>query len=302
MKVGISITSAFRVDDVRDGARQMIDRARAAHDAGLASLFVGDHHVTGAPYYQNTPIMGRLLAEWGTQPAGVLMLLPLWHPVLLAEQVATLATIADGPFILQCGLGRGAGVFRAMSADIRFRPSAFEQSLDAIRRLWRGETVSLAGRWQFEEARISPVPPAPIDVWIGASAPPAIDRAARLGDAWLADPALTMRAAAESMTHYRNCLATHGRPTPPTIAIRRDIYVAASAADAKATRDAVAAHGYRGFDPEALVIGEPGDVAAQFTALAALGFTDVIVRNLHPDAQKAVDSTARLANVIAHLG
>ena len=84
----------------------MIERARAAREAGLDSLFVGDHHGTGpGKYYQNSPILGRLLAEWDERPAGALYLLPLWHPVLVAEQVATLASIAQGRFIMQCAVG-----------------------------------------------------------------------------------------------------------------------------------------------------------------------------------------------------
>jgi hypothetical protein len=72
--------------DPRQVARWMIERTAAAHRAGLDSLFIGDQHVSPAPYYQNTPMLGRLLAEWGNAPAGCLFLLPLWHPVLVAEQ------------------------------------------------------------------------------------------------------------------------------------------------------------------------------------------------------------------------
>jgi hypothetical protein len=48
----------------------MIERAAAAHRAGLDSLFVGDQHVSPTPYYQNTPMLGRLLAEWGEPRPG----------------------------------------------------------------------------------------------------------------------------------------------------------------------------------------------------------------------------------------
>ncbi|MGH9848521.1 MAG: LLM class flavin-dependent oxidoreductase, partial [Blastocatellia bacterium] len=101
MKIGISLTSAYKTQDPRAGARWMIERARAAREAGLDSLFVGDHHATPIPYYQNTPMLGRLLAEWGERAAGCLFLLPLWNPVLVAEQVGTLAAIAQGCFIFQ---------------------------------------------------------------------------------------------------------------------------------------------------------------------------------------------------------
>jgi alkanesulfonate monooxygenase SsuD/methylene tetrahydromethanopterin reductase-like flavin-dependent oxidoreductase (luciferase family) len=106
MRIGISLTSNHPdATDPRQGARWMIERAAAAHRVGLDSLFVGDQHVSPTPYYQNTPMLARLLAEWGKAPAGCLFLLPLWHPVLVAEQIGTLAAIAQGPFMMQCGLG-----------------------------------------------------------------------------------------------------------------------------------------------------------------------------------------------------
>src|SRR5260370_39589504 len=87
-------------------------------------------------------MVGRLLAEWGEAPAGCLFLLPMWHPVLVAEHIGTLAAIARGPFIMQCGLGWGDTRFAAMGANIRTRPSAFEEALDIVRRLLAGGTVS----------------------------------------------------------------------------------------------------------------------------------------------------------------
>ena len=192
MKIGISMTSNHPdAIDPRDGARRMIDRAAAARRSGLASLFIGDQHVSPTPYYQNTPMLGRLLAEWGTAPAGCLFLLPLWHPVLVAEQVGTLAAIAQGRFIMQCGLGWGEDRFAAMGANFRTRPSAFEEALDIVRRLLAGETVSSSRRFRFAEASLALRPPESVDVWIGASAPPAIDRAARLAEGWIASPGLT---------------------------------------------------------------------------------------------------------------
>ena len=108
MRVGASLRTSFIVDDVRQAARWLVERARAAWEADLDSLFVGDKHVIGAPYYQNSPLLGRLLAEWGNRPFGALYLLPLWNPVLVAEQVGTLASLAPGRFILPCAIGGGA--------------------------------------------------------------------------------------------------------------------------------------------------------------------------------------------------
>src|SRR5271156_5233022 len=228
MRVGISLTSNHPdVKDPRQGARWMIERAAAAYRSGLASLFVGDQHVSPTPYYQNTPMLGRLLAEWGKAPAGCLFLLPLWHPVLVAEQIGTLAAIAQGPFIMQCGLGWGDARFAALGINIRTRPSAFEEALDIVRRLLAGEAVSSSRRFRVADASLALRPAQPVEVWIGASAPPAIDRAARLGEGWIASPGLAHEEALAQADLYRERCAAHGRQ-PVAIALRRDIYVGES--------------------------------------------------------------------------
>jgi len=296
IRVGISLTSAYATRDVRLGARMMIERAAAARAAGLDSLFLGDHHSTGAPYYQNVPMLGRLLAEWGDAPAGCLFLLPLWHPVLLAEQVGTLAAIARGRFILQCAIGDGAEQFDALGANLKHRTSAFEESLDAVRRLLAGETVRSHGRYHFDNARVSPRPPERVDVWIGATAEPAVDRAARLGDGWLASPGLVPEQARALAAFYLERCQVHGR-TPTAVAVRRDIYVGESAADVEATAGPVVARGYRGFDPAALVAGTVEQVIERFRALGGMGYTDVIVRHLTDEQPKVLASLGRLEHV-----
>src|SRR5215468_3277050 len=288
MRMGISLTSNHPdAKDPRQGAGWMIERAAAAHRAGLDSLFVGDQHVSPTPYYQNTPMLGRLLAEWGDAPAGCLFLLPLWHPVLVAEQVGTLAAIARGRFILQCGIGDGAEQFDAFGVNLKHRPSAFEECLGAVRRLLAGETVSSHARYLFDNARVAPRPPEPVEVWIGATARPAVDRAARLGDGWLASPGLTPDAARRLHDHYRGQCRAHGRQ-PTAVAIRRDVYVGDSKADVEAAAGPVIARGYRGFDPAAPVAGTTDQVIESFRALGAMGYTDVIVRHLVDDQPRVL--------------
>jgi alkanesulfonate monooxygenase SsuD/methylene tetrahydromethanopterin reductase-like flavin-dependent oxidoreductase (luciferase family) len=296
MRIGVSLASAHAVTDPRLGARWMIERAAAARRAGLDSLFVGDHHATAGPYYQNVPILGRLLAEWGDAPAGCLFLLPLWNPVLVAEQIGTLAAIARGRFILQAGLGTDEAQFRAMGAELRYRPSAFEESLGIVRRLLAGETVSSAGRFAFTGARLALRPNEPVDVWIGATAEPAIDRTARLGDGWLAAPGITPEEARAQAAYYRARCQTHGRP-PTIVAIRRDIYIGESAFDVEATAGPIMARGHRGFNRASLIAGTVDQVTARFRELGAMGYTDVIVRHLTDDQSKVLASLDRLAQV-----
>jgi alkanesulfonate monooxygenase SsuD/methylene tetrahydromethanopterin reductase-like flavin-dependent oxidoreductase (luciferase family) len=303
MRIGISLTSnhpQVQVKDPRQAARWMVERAAAARRAALDSLFVGDQHVSPTPYYQNTPILGRLLAEWGEAPAGCLFLLPLWHPVLVAEQVGTLAAIAQGRFIVQCGLGWGEARFTAMGANIRTRPSAFEEALDIIRRLLAGETVSSSGRFRIAEASLALRPAEPIEVWIGASAPPAIDRAARLADGWIASPGLTREEARTQADTYRERCAAYGRE-PGAIVLRRDIYVGESSSEARAVLQQSLDGGYRGMPAEALIAGSVDEVAEQFRALAKIGYTEILVRHLTNDQPKVLGSLERLATVRAAL-
>src|SRR5207237_6259555 len=265
----------------------VVERTTAARRAGLDSLFVGDQHASPTPYYQNTPMLGRLLAEWGEAPAGCLFLLPLWHPVLVAEQIGTLAAIAQGPFIMQCGLGWGDARFAAMGANIRTRPSAFEEALDIVRRLLAGETVVSARRFRIAEASLALRPAEPVEVWIGASAPPAIDRAARLAEGWIASPGLTPEEARAQAELYRERCAAYRR-APGALVLRRDIYVGESSSEAQAVLQHALGQGYRGIPGEALIAGSVDEVTEQFRAFARIGYTEILVRHLTNDHPKVL--------------
>jgi alkanesulfonate monooxygenase SsuD/methylene tetrahydromethanopterin reductase-like flavin-dependent oxidoreductase (luciferase family) len=156
--------------------------------------------------------------------------------------------------------------------------------------------VSSSGRFTFREARVTPRPAEPVEFWIGASAEPAIDRAARIGDGFLAAPGVPPERARAQITYYRERCKAHGR-TPAAIAIRRDIYVGGNDAEAEAVAGARVRAGYRGFPPDAPVYGSIDKVAAEFRSLAAMGYTDVIIRHLVDDQAQVLASYARLAEV-----
>ena len=298
MRVGISLTTNYPdVQDPRQGARWVVERTAAARRAGLASLFVGDQHASPTPYYQNTPILGRLLAEWGEAPTGCLFLLPLWHPVLVAEQIGTLAAVARGPFIMQCGLGWGEDRFAAMGMNIKTRPSAFEEALDIVRRLLAGETVSSSRRFRITEASLALRPVEPVEIHIGASALQAIDRAARLAEGWIASPGLTREEARTQADFYRERCAAYGRE-PGAIVLRRDIYVGESSVEAQAVLRHALSRGYRGIAAEALIAGSIDEVAEQFRTFEEIGYTDILVRHLTNDQLKVLGSLERLAEVL----
>ena len=106
-------------------------------------------------------------------------MLPLWNPVLLAEQLGTLASIADGRLILQTAIGGGADQFGGMGEALVGRTARFEQGVDIVRRLLAGERVTAEyGDVEIRDACIAPITPDPLEVWIGGSADVAIARAA----------------------------------------------------------------------------------------------------------------------------
>ena len=293
MRVGISIGTTFGADEGREGAQTVIAQAKAANRAGLDLLCIGDHHVTApASYLQNTPMLGRLLAEWDDRPAGCLFLVPLWHPVLMAEQIGTLASIAAGPFVVQVGGGGGAQTFAAMGTTTTARARRLDEGIATVQALLRGETAT-SELYGIHGARVAPLPPQGVEWWIGAAAPPAVDRAARLGDCWYGNADLTPSTAAAVLATYREACARHDR-VPSRFPIRKDVFVAESRAEAERVGDALIEAGYRGFSRAAVAYGDPETVAEQLSVYGDLGFTDVMIRTMAPlPPELAPDAAAR---------
>lgn len=298
MKIGVSLTTSFpRSLDAREVGRQLIERAGAIRAAGLDSLFVGDHHATAGHYFQNVPTLARLLAEAGEMTVGALFLAPLHHPVLMAEQVGTLAALAQGPFVLVMAAGDDEAQFAPFGVPLKQRPSRLEEHLTIVRRLLDGESVTHAGRYhRLSEVRISPVPPERVPVWIGASARPALERTARMADAWLASPAASGEVLGTAAAVYRQAAERQGRA--PVLTIRRDVYVGESDTEAEEAIAPVLARGYRGFSREALLAGSPATVIDGLRELHQLGFTHVLVRHIVPQQHLVLASYRRLGREV----
>jgi alkanesulfonate monooxygenase SsuD/methylene tetrahydromethanopterin reductase-like flavin-dependent oxidoreductase (luciferase family) len=296
MRVGISIGTTYPTDGPGgpgQGPRSVLAQAQAAARAGLDTLSLGDHHATGpVGYVQNVPMLGRILADWTDRPLGCLFLVPLWHPVLMAEQIGTLAAMSSGPFIVQTGLGGGDAQFRAMGVDLRKRAARLEEGIRVVQALLRGESVD-SEAYAVQGARIAPLPPEGSEWWIGGDVPKAIDRAARLGDCWYGNADLTHERAARGMEVYRDALARHDRQVT-RVPIRKDVFIADNRAQAERVGDALVEAGYRGFDRQAVAYGDPGAVAEQLSVFGDIGFTDVIIRIMAPlPPELGPDATVR---------
>lgn len=295
MRLGISLCSAHPDGSSVEATSWVLERARAAAAAGLACLTIGDHHATGpVPYVQNVPMLGRLLAEWDDRPSGCLFLVPVWNPVLMAEQIGTLASIAEGPFIVQTGLG-GRDQIDAMGLDVPHRGRQLEATIQAVQRLLAGDEV--------DGSRIAPTPPREVEWWIGAHTEAALDRAARMGTGWYADAGIGAELARTQLEQYLAACERHGR-TPGTMAIRKDVFVADDGAAATRVGDGLIEAGYRGGQPRsAVAYGDVDQVAEQLAVFADLGFTDVIVRTMmgipQPEAVRSIELCGRVGDLLA---
>lgn len=294
MKIGVSLTTSFSPS--LDGAavgRQLIERARTIREVGLDSLFVGDHHNTPGHYFQNVPTLARLLAEVGDMTVGALFLAPLHHPVMMAEQVGTLAALAEGQFILIATLGDDESQFSPFGVSMKERPRRMEEHLEIVQRLLAGETLTYKGRYHdLRDVRVVLRPPTPPEVWVGASAAPALRRAAAMGDVWLAAPGASGEQLETQANIYREAASRAGKR--PVLTIRRDVYVGETDAESEAATKPILDRGYRGFGREALLIGGPETIIEELRHLHDLGFEHVLIRHIVNDQRLVLDSYRRL--------
>lgn len=293
MRIGISLTSRYP-GDPREGPRAIIERARLAHEVGLDTLSLGDHHNMAVPYLQNVPMTARLLAEWSGRDAGCLFLLPLWHPLLAAEQIGTMAAIHDGRFIVQTGLGYGADQFDAFGLSESTRGAVIDESIDIIQALLAGEVVD-APRFDSVGCRVGHLPPEPVDWWIGTGAIVGVERAARVGGAWYAGPKTTAANSAHLIDAYQAACAAQG--TEPRMVLRRDALVLGDAAEAHRLGSKVLAAGYRGLQQEQLLIGGVEEVIDSVQQIRSAGFDDVIVRCMSSDQSVALETIQKMGEV-----
>jgi alkanesulfonate monooxygenase SsuD/methylene tetrahydromethanopterin reductase-like flavin-dependent oxidoreductase (luciferase family) len=298
MKIGVSLTTAFPPSqDGRETGRMLLERARTIREVGLDSLFVGDHHNTPGHYFQNVPTLARLLSETGDMTVGALFLMPLHHPVTMAEQVGTLACLADGPFILIAALGEDESQFSPFGVSMKSRAARMEEHLEIVQHLLAGEKLTYKGRYHdLRDVHVSLRPRTPPPVWVGASAAPAVRRAAAMGDAWLAAPGACGEPFQTQVNIYGEAADRAGKR--PTMMIRRDVYVGDTDGDAEAVAKPVLDRGYRGFQREALIIGGPDTVIEELRGLHEQGFEHVLVRHIVNDQGLVLDSYRRLGEAV----
>ena len=282
--------------DTAEQARNWLEVAAAARAARLDGLLVGDNHSVAAAYancFSPVPSLARLMAVTGDMPVGMVLLAPFYEPIVLAEQIGTLAAFAQGPLVVTLALGGRAQAFAAFGRDMQSRVGRLEELAAVLRPLLAGERVTFRGRHHIVEgAQVSPLPRVPVALWIAGTVRAAAERAGRLGDGWLTGqnaPAADLR---EQLDAYREAAARAGRPAVPVL--RRDIFVGETDADARAVVDPILAEGYRGTGLETLLVGGPATVVQQLREYRAMGFEHVMVRHITGDHARMLESFERI--------
>ncbi len=197
----------------------LLDRVPVAEAAGFSSIWVGQHILAEPwPVLDTSVYLGRLAATTSTMEIGGVYLLPLAHPVRLAESLVSLDNVSGGRFLLCAALGWAPREFHAMGVPIQQRVGRFEETLEIIRRLWSSDQpFGFNGRYfSYSGLRMTARPERPggIPVWIGGSSPPGVRRAARLGESWLGSSHTPFESLKELAAEYERAAVDMGRVQP----------------------------------------------------------------------------------------
>jgi alkanesulfonate monooxygenase SsuD/methylene tetrahydromethanopterin reductase-like flavin-dependent oxidoreductase (luciferase family) len=315
MRFGIILDGGNRPGQSREEAfLERLKTARQAKRHGFHSLWVGQGYLNNG--WHATALLARVTAEVPGIELGMVALLPLQHPVELAEQIATLDVMCGGRFVLAAALGWRDVQFRAFGVPQSQRLSRFQEVLAIMQQLWTQECITYRGRYfQLEEVPGAGKPlqrPFP-RLLIAANLDPGVVRAAKMADGWLISSRATLPTIRRQVQLYGETLTAAKRQG--SIAAWREMYVAEDRATAiKTIRPYVewlyrdrAALGHNRALPETdridvpfeqvlegrFILGSAEECAAEVAKYQELGVEELILRCQWPgmpgeDALRAV--------------
>ena len=154
---------------------------------GFDSLWLSER--IGAPSFD--PVAALSFAAGRTERIKFgtsVSVLPGRNPADLAKQWATLAVLSGNRALPAFGLGVvHPNEQQAFGVERTERAARFDEMLPLLRRIWTEASVTHDGRFfHYDDLRVEPKPPKPLDVWLGGKAPVELRRIGRLGDGWLA--------------------------------------------------------------------------------------------------------------------
>jgi probable F420-dependent oxidoreductase len=167
-----------------------IEQVAWAETIGYDDVWLTEHHFIDDGHAPSPLILAGAIAmrtkkiRIGTS----VLLLPLYDPVRVAEDGATIDLLSGGRFELGIGVGYRREEFDGLGIAHSARGARANEGLEIIRRLWEGETVTFRGKhFNIAGAKLSPLPlqrPHP-PLWVGGFAKASARRAARLADGYI---------------------------------------------------------------------------------------------------------------------
>ncbi|HUN42304.1 MAG TPA: LLM class flavin-dependent oxidoreductase [Acetobacteraceae bacterium] len=196
----------------------IIDEAEYAEHLGFHSAWIGEHHfstlgVLSCPDLALSYIAAR---THRIRLAPAVTVLPLHHPIRVAEQWATLDLLSGGRVDFAAGRGYDRREYLPLGVSFENNQSIFEEGMEVVRRLWSADApISHHGRhYAFDDILITPGPvQRPIPAYVASFSQPSIELAARLGCGLIVAPfaaALSYGGLRQVAELYHETCARHG--------------------------------------------------------------------------------------------
>jgi alkanesulfonate monooxygenase SsuD/methylene tetrahydromethanopterin reductase-like flavin-dependent oxidoreductase (luciferase family) len=211
---------------------EFLEEVLLGEELGFDSVWLEEHHSVKNHYWPS-PLIG--LAGITTRTERMLigtdiMVLPFYHPVRVAEDVAMLDIMSRGRFILGVAVGYRPEEFALYQVSKEKVGARFEEALRLIKLLWTQEEVNFEGAYyQVKGLKIEPRPisqPHP-PLWLGGWGNLSLSRAARLGDAWLPGPTADLAKLLDAQRIYHEQLRALGiDPATKPAALTREVVIA----------------------------------------------------------------------------
>ncbi|GAB0106858.1 LLM class F420-dependent oxidoreductase [Nocardia sp. JMUB6875] len=175
----------------QSGPRELVDYAVAAERAGFDFLVCSDHFSPWLEEQGHAPhawtTLGAVAQATESIPLMTYVTCPTirYHPVIVAQQAATLQILAGGRFTLGLGSGESLNehVVGAGWPGLAERHERLEEAIGIIRALLSGRTVSRRGHWyRVDSARIWDLPAEPVPIAVAVSGARSVERFAPLAD------------------------------------------------------------------------------------------------------------------------
>jgi alkanesulfonate monooxygenase SsuD/methylene tetrahydromethanopterin reductase-like flavin-dependent oxidoreductase (luciferase family) len=196
------------------------DEAVYADKIGMNSAWIGEHHFNSLGVLSCPDIVLSNIASRtrNIRLAPAVTVLPLHHPIRVAEQWATLDLLSNGRVDFAAGRGYDRREYLPFRVSFEDNQTIFEEGLEIVRTLWAAEgRMSHHGKhYSFDDVRITPKPvQQQIPTYVGSFSKPSIELAARLGCGLIVAPfaaAISFGGLKQVADLYHEACARHGKP------------------------------------------------------------------------------------------